>query len=107
MATVWKGASMPEPCSLSPMENGWVLVDGSYKMKWFEGDTVPQDVWRILDADTDVLEEQVETDFNDPVTDELLYTTSILSTEAIILMIIATFHIQIHRLKILHQDCIL
>ena len=72
VATLWKGASIPEPCSLSPMENGWVLVDGSYKMTWFEGDTVPQDVWRILDADTEVLEE-VETDFNDSVTDELLY----------------------------------
>ena len=47
------------------MENGWVLVDGSYKMKWFEGDAVPQDVWRILDADTDVLEEEVETDFDE------------------------------------------
>ena len=44
VATLWKGASIPEPCSLSPMENGWVLVDGSYKMTWFEGDTVPQDV---------------------------------------------------------------
>ena len=54
------------------MENGWDLVNGNYKMKWFEGDTVPQDVWRILDADTEVLEE-VETDFNDPVTDEMLY----------------------------------
>ena len=73
VATVWKGASKPDQCSLSPMGNGWILVNGTYKMKWFEGDTVPQDVWRILDADTEALEEDVETDINDPVADELLY----------------------------------
>ena len=73
VAAVWKGTSEPEPCSLSRTENGWILVDGSYKMKWFEGDKVPRDVWWILDADTEALEEQMETDTNDPLTYELLY----------------------------------
>ena len=31
MATIWKDASIPEPCSLSPMENGWKLQN---EMVW-------------------------------------------------------------------------
>ena len=43
------------------------------KMKWFEGNAVPHDVWRNLEADNEALYEEVETDINDQVTDEQLY----------------------------------
>ena len=39
MATIYTRAMLPRS-----VENGWVLVDGSNKKKWFERDTVPQDV---------------------------------------------------------------
>ena len=63
-------ASMLSSCQSALYKKGsgrWKLQN---EMIW--GRHIPEDVWRILDADTEVLEE-VETGFNDPVTDELLY----------------------------------
>ena len=103
------GAFKPEPFSLSPTENGWVLADGSYKIKWFEGDTVPQEVWRILDAATEALEEEVEYDISDPVTDESCYmgqmtTLIVMRIEAIVLVIIAAFRMKNALFEIFYQD---
>jgi hypothetical protein len=51
VASVWKNAGLVQPCTLSPEESGWILDDGSYKIKWFDGDQLPKSLCEILNLE--------------------------------------------------------
>ena len=53
VVSVWKTAIISHSCSWDPQENGWILKDGHYALKWFEGRQVPEDVCNHIDDDLD------------------------------------------------------
>ena len=67
---IWKHADQPVVTSSSPVGNGWVLQDGAYAIKWYDGDQVPNNLSQLLedniqntdDADDDTLEYNPEND---------------------------------------------
>ena len=48
VAGIWKHAILPDPCAVDPLESGWILKDGQYKINWFEGEEVPDDISLVL-----------------------------------------------------------
>lgn len=34
---------------MSPTECGWILKDDRYRIKWFDGDQIPDNVGRVID----------------------------------------------------------
>ncbi|XP_077862898.1 uncharacterized protein LOC144345214 [Saccoglossus kowalevskii] len=48
VASMWKNANLPERCRFQPEDNGWVMQDGLYHIKWFEGEQVPQSVHQAI-----------------------------------------------------------
>ena len=44
VAGVWKKAILACPATMDPEENGWVLEGNQYKIHWFEGRQVPENV---------------------------------------------------------------
>ena len=51
VTSVWKNASLPNPCVVKPEGHGWVLIDGRYHIKWFDGEQVPQSICQVLGRD--------------------------------------------------------
>ena len=64
IAYVWRNALTPEPHTWLPEENGWVLKNGHYRILWFEGRQVPENVSNIIE-DTDIVvdEEEIEAQY--------------------------------------------
>lgn len=51
VAMIWKNAHLQDPVSNSttdPTESGWQLIDGKFKMVWFLGDQMPEDVGKLM-----------------------------------------------------------
>lgn len=42
ISNIWRNAHCKITTTLSPIENGWNLIDNSYEFDWFEGDQLPQ-----------------------------------------------------------------
>ena len=61
VAYVWKNAHKSVPLEMSPTQCGWILKDGRYRIKWFAGDQIPDDVRRAIEEtseDVDVDEDR-------------------------------------------------
>ena len=52
MTSIWKSASLPDPCQLKLEENGWLLENGQYRIKWFDGEQIPKSMQEILNNDS-------------------------------------------------------
>lgn len=48
IGNMWCNAYMSMPCGLIADNYGWVLHDGSYMFRWFEGDEIPERVGDVL-----------------------------------------------------------
>ena len=57
MAGKWLSAWQQHLPSYSAEESGWELVNGHYKIKWFDGAVAPKIVDIISTEDDDVVEE--------------------------------------------------
>ena len=55
VAYKWKNAHSSVQLEMSPTEFGWVLVlkDGRYRMNWYAGEQMPDDVESAIDDSTD------------------------------------------------------
>ncbi|MCG7875152.1 MAG: hypothetical protein N0C90_02335 [Candidatus Thiodiazotropha endolucinida] len=49
VAYVWKNADKSVPQELNPTECGWISKDGRYRIKWFDGEQIPDNVGRVID----------------------------------------------------------
>ena len=50
---MWKNAHRSVPLEMSPSEFGWVLKDCPYRMNWYAGEQMPDDVESAIDESTD------------------------------------------------------
>ena len=58
VACLWRRAPLPTPCTIKAEAHGWSLENGTYKIKWYDGDQLPQGVLEILnDGNTSTSEE--------------------------------------------------
>ena len=57
---MWKNAITSDSYTWCQEENGWVLAESRYAIKWFDGLQVPRDVCNNIDAVEDVEEEENE-----------------------------------------------
>ena len=58
VACLWRRAPLPTPCTMKAEAHGWSLEKGTYKIKWYDGDQLPQGVLEILnDGNTSTSEE--------------------------------------------------
>ena len=58
VACLWRRATLPTPCTMKAEAHGWSLENGTYKIKWYDGDQLPQSVLEILnDGNTSTSEE--------------------------------------------------
>ena len=53
VAYVWKNADRTVPLEMDPAECGWVLQDNSFRLKWFDGDQIPDNVGKAIDESPD------------------------------------------------------
>ena len=60
VTAMWKNAITSDSYTWCPEENGWVLAESRYAIKWFDGLQVPRDVCNNIDAGEDVEEEETE-----------------------------------------------
>ena len=60
VAAMWKCAHLPRPCTGSPNAHGWNLHEQQYRLNWYDGDQLPKDIYRALEAEASVMEEEVE-----------------------------------------------
>lgn len=61
VASLWKKAASQNPCQSTPAGNGWVLVDNTYTIDWYDGDQLPKDIYKALEIDTqNSLDEEME-----------------------------------------------
>jgi hypothetical protein len=51
MTYSWKNATLTNPTVQRPEGHGWVLIDGSYQIKWFDCNQVPQSICQVLELD--------------------------------------------------------
>lgn len=42
ITNIWRNAHRKITTTLSPIDNGWKVIDNSYEFDWFEGDQLPQ-----------------------------------------------------------------
>ena len=42
IASIWLNATDSSPPDLSPEDLGWLLEDGYYQLKWFDGEAAPK-----------------------------------------------------------------
>ena len=42
IASIWLNATYSSPPDLSPEDLGWLLEDGYYQLKWFDGEAAPK-----------------------------------------------------------------
>ena len=49
VATLWKKARVHQPCVLKAEDHGWKLNESAYRINWFEGEQLPQNIVDILD----------------------------------------------------------
>ena len=47
---MWKNVILAQPCTLQVYDHGWSLINGTYNIKWFDGDQLPQSVILILNG---------------------------------------------------------
>ena len=58
VACLWRTATLPTPCTMKAEAHGWSPENGTYKIKWYDGDQLPQNVLEILnDGNTSTSEE--------------------------------------------------
>jgi len=64
VASLWKKAARQDPSSLcgQPCQHGWILVDGSYAIDWFDGDQMPRHISQILSEKESVIESEDDED---------------------------------------------
>ena len=48
---MWKRAASPSPITYRLEGNGWILKDGKYQIKWYDGDQVPRVLDQVLGHD--------------------------------------------------------
>ena len=53
VAYVWKNADRTVPLEMDPAECGWVLQNNSFRLKWFDGDQIPDNVGKAIDKSPD------------------------------------------------------
>ena len=54
VATPWKKARVHQACVLKAEDSGWKLNESAYRINWFEGEQLPQNIVDIQDEeDTD------------------------------------------------------
>ena len=51
VASVWRNADTSNPVKFSAHSNGWILLDGKYRLNWFDGDQIPAEICRHIDDD--------------------------------------------------------
>ena len=52
VSAMWKKACTPQPVIVSPVDNGWILQDDTYIVKWYDGDQVPRALSNAIVHDT-------------------------------------------------------
>ena len=63
VASVWKNANKLDPYFLDPKQNGWILDNSTYKMKWFTGLQIPHSVCKHI-VDQPETEPEVDIVYN-------------------------------------------
>ena len=71
VASIYKRANTCDPHLWKPKNNGWILEDGKYRIKWFAGNQVP-----------DAVTHQIEDTFEDEIDEELRITYDSASDES-------------------------
>ena len=46
VACLWRRAPLPTPCTMKAEAHGWSLENGTYKIKWYDGDQLPQSAYK-------------------------------------------------------------
>lgn len=59
IANIWRNSHLKEPTTLTPEDNGWNSNNNKYDFNWFEGDSVPSSIYKIL------LQQPIGTDENE------------------------------------------
>ena len=78
IASMIKGAHNPNPTPLNPSGKGFILEDDKNRINWFEGNAVPDAVWKVLedqqdqDGGLDSVTEENDENLEDD-NDELIY----------------------------------
>ena len=52
IAYIWKNATLSNPKVQRPEGHGWILIDVSYQIKWFDCDQVPHSICQVVELDT-------------------------------------------------------
>ena len=60
VASMWKQASQPNPCTDSPVGHGWTLDGSTYRIHWYDGDQLPTDIFQSLATDDTHLTDECE-----------------------------------------------
>ena len=50
---MWKNADRTVPLEIDPSECGWVLQNNSFRLKWFDGDQILDNVGKAIDESPD------------------------------------------------------
>ena len=66
---LWRNAHLRDPTSnIKPDGQGWIIIENTYHVKWFDCDQVPQSICQVLGMDTsssymeqDEIEDQEDT----------------------------------------------
>ena len=62
VAALWKSATKQTPSTFSPNGNGWELKDGSYHIKWHDGDQLPHSICDMLQNDEEADDDDDDTE---------------------------------------------
>ena len=62
VAALWKRATKQTPSTFSPNGNGWELKDGSYYIKWYDGDQLPHSICDMLLNDEEADDDDDDTE---------------------------------------------
>ena len=58
IARRWHSSIIPFQPVLPPLDYGWTLQDGKYKIDWFHGEQAPTSLYIVMQEDEDDVEEE-------------------------------------------------
>jgi hypothetical protein len=64
VCSIWNNANKGKLVQYPPEQNGWILEDGKYSLRWFDGDMVPSTLEEIITQDEETQEDETQDDEN-------------------------------------------